>query len=51
LVWCVEHAIAIAREESCGLVQLTTDRDRPDAHAFYDSLGFTARHLGYELAL
>jgi GNAT superfamily N-acetyltransferase len=46
-----EHAIALAREESCGLVQLTTDRTRPDAHAFYESLGFTVSHLGLKLVI
>jgi hypothetical protein len=32
-------------------VQLTTDKGRPDAHRFYEKLGFTASHEGYKLAL
>ena len=47
LTWAVEQA----RERGCALVQLTTDTSRPDAHRFYESLGFTASHLGMKLAL
>jgi len=46
-----EWAIAQCRARGCGLVQLTTDRERPDAHRFYEQLGFTASHLGYKKAL
>jgi GNAT superfamily N-acetyltransferase len=46
-----EWAIAQCRERGCNLVQLTTDRDRLDAHRFYEQLGFTASHIGYKLAL
>jgi GNAT superfamily N-acetyltransferase len=44
-------AIAECRARGCGLVQLTTDKARPEAHRFYEQLGFTASHLGYKLAL
>jgi len=44
-----EWAIAECRTRGCILVQLTTDRDRIDAHRFYDRLGFEASHLGYKL--
>lgn len=44
-------AIAQCRERNCGLVQLTTDKARPDALRFYESLGFTASHEGMKLAL
>ena len=44
-------AIARAKEKNCGLVQLTTDKTRRDAHGFYESLGFTASHEGMKLAL
>lgn len=44
-------AVAEARRRRCGLVQLTTDRARTDAHRFYERLGFVASHAGYELAL
>jgi hypothetical protein len=33
------------------MVQLTADKTRPDAHRFYESLGFTASHLGMKLHL
>ena len=45
------HAIELAREHGCGLVQLTTDKKRPDAHRFYDRLGFVASHEGMKLSL
>jgi ribosomal protein S18 acetylase RimI-like enzyme len=47
----VRHAIEIARDAGCGLVQLTTDKSRGDAHRFYERLGFVASHLGMKLAL
>jgi GNAT superfamily N-acetyltransferase len=46
-----EWAIARARERGCGLVQLTTDKQRADAHRFYESLGFVASHHGMKLPL
>jgi GNAT superfamily N-acetyltransferase len=47
----LEWAIAEARREGCGLVQLTSDVRRDDAARFYEALGFTATHRGYKLAL
>jgi GNAT superfamily N-acetyltransferase len=44
-------AIQEARARGCHLVQLTTDKSRPDAHRFYERLGFRATHEGYKLAL
>ena len=46
-----EWAIAECRKRGCGLVQLTTDKSRPDALRFYRSLGFTASHEGLKLHL
>lgn len=46
-----EAAIDLARKEGCSLVQLTTDKKRPDAHRFYERLGFIATHEGMKLAL
>lgn len=46
-----DWAIEACRSRGCSLVQLTTDRERSDAHRFYDQLGFTASHLGYKKAL
>lgn len=44
-------AIGQCRERGCGLVQLTTDKQRPEARRFYESLGFRATHEGMKLAL
>lgn len=43
------EAIAIAKSEGCGMVQLTTDKQRKDAHRFYERLGFAASHEGMKL--
>jgi GNAT superfamily N-acetyltransferase len=47
----IKWAIGVAREEGCGLVQLTSDKRRHDAVRFYESLGFTASHEGLKLPL
>jgi GNAT superfamily N-acetyltransferase len=47
----IEWAIAQARQAGCGLVQLTSDKQRPGAIRFYESLGFTATHEGLKLPL
>lgn len=47
----IAHAIEHARSAGCGLIQLTTDKSRQDAHRFYASLGFEGTHLGMKLAL
>jgi len=44
-------AIARARERGCHLLQLTTDKARPDARRFYEALGFRATHEGMKLHL
>jgi len=44
-------AIELAREAGCGLVQLTSDKSRSDAHRFYERLGFVASHEGMKLSL
>lgn len=46
-----DWAIARAREHGCIMVQLTTDKRRPDAIGFYESLGFRATHEGMKLWL
>lgn len=47
----IRHVIAVARNAGCGLVQLTSDVSRVDAHRFYERLGFVASHVGMKLAL
>jgi GNAT superfamily N-acetyltransferase len=46
-----EWAIDRARRRDCRLVQLATDKARPDAMRFYESLGFVASHEGMKLQL
>jgi len=46
-----EWAIEESRRRGAGLVQLTTDKSRGDAHRFYDRLGFVASHEGFKLYL
>jgi GNAT superfamily N-acetyltransferase len=46
-----ESAISRARDRGCHLVQLTTDRRRPEALKFYLGLGFEATHDGLKLHL
>ena len=47
----MRQAIEIARAEGCGLVQLTTDQRRADAHRFYERLGFAKSHEGFKKSL
>lgn len=47
----MNHAVGLARERNCALVQLTTDKRREQAQAFYKSLGFAASHEGMKLWL
>jgi len=46
-----EWAIARARQRGCHLIQLTSDKARPDAIRFYTGLGFVASHEGLKLHL
>ena len=45
----LEWAIARAQERGCIMVQLTTDKSRPDAKRFYEGLGFLPSHDGMKL--
>ncbi|WP_306013248.1 MULTISPECIES: GNAT family N-acetyltransferase [unclassified Allomuricauda] len=44
-----QWAIQIAKERNAHLLQLTTDKKRPDAIRFYESLGFKASHEGMKM--
>ncbi|MFJ3959161.1 GNAT family N-acetyltransferase [Arthrobacter sp. NPDC090010] len=44
-------AIGFGRDHGAGLVQLTTDARRLDAHRFYTRLGFVPSHVGMKLQL
>ena len=47
LAWSIDWA----RENGCGVVQLTTDKRRPGALRFYEQAGFVATHEGLKLPL
>ncbi len=47
----LEWAIRKCRDRKCGLIQLTSDKTRPDALRFYNSLGFRASHEGLKMSL
>ncbi|SCX53130.1 Ribosomal protein S18 acetylase RimI [Klenkia marina] len=47
----VRWAVDEARDRGCALVQLTSDAQRPAAHAFYERLGFARSHVGFKLDL
>ena len=46
-----EWAINRAKKRGAHLIQLTTDKKRPDALRFYESLGFNASHKGMKMHL
>lgn len=46
-----EYAIDLAKEKDCRIVQLTSDKQRPEAIRFYKKLGFKATHEGFKLVL
>ena len=45
--WAIERC----RERNCGLVQLTSNKKRIDAHRFYERLGFQKSHEGFKCYL
>jgi len=47
----MQWAIAQAREHGCGMVQLTSNKKRLDAHRFYERLGFEKSHEGFKYYL
>jgi GNAT superfamily N-acetyltransferase len=47
IAWAIEQA----RQRGCGLVQLTSNKKRLDAHRFYERLGFARSHEGFKLTL
>ena len=47
VIWAIERC----REAGCGVVQLTSNKLRLDAHRFYEKLGFAKSHEGFKLKL
>ncbi|HEY2675020.1 MAG TPA: GNAT family N-acetyltransferase, partial [Rugosimonospora sp.] len=47
MAWAIERA----RDRGCGVMQLSSDKSRVDAHRFYAGLGFVASHEGMKLTL
>lgn len=47
----INHCLDVARERGIALVQLTSNAKRPDAHRFYERLGFEKTHAGFKLRL
>ena len=47
----ISWAIEECRARKCGLVQLTSDKTRTKAVAFYQSMGFQLSHEGFKLSL
>lgn len=45
----IQHLVELAKKRNCHLVQLTTDKARPAALNFYESLGFEQSHHGLKL--
>jgi len=47
----VTHAVRLATERGAGIMQLTSNKKRLDAHRFYERLGFLKSHEGFKLDL
>ena len=44
-------AVARAAALGCYRIQLTSNTARPDAHRFYERLGFVPSHVGFKMRL
>lgn len=47
----LEYIIERAKQKGCKMVQLTSDKQRPDAIKFYETIGFIATHEGMKLKI
>ena len=49
--WMFAQAILYAKEHGASIIQLTTNKKRPKAKNFYETLGFESSHEGMKLYL
>jgi N-acetylglutamate synthase-like GNAT family acetyltransferase len=49
--WMFNQAIAYAKQHDVSIIQLTTNKKRPQAKHFYEQLGFEASHEGMKMYL
>ncbi|MEY3197402.1 MAG: hypothetical protein RLZZ59_773 [Pseudomonadota bacterium] len=49
--WMFDQAISYAKAMDVSIIQLTTNKKRPQAKHFYEKLGFEASHEGMKLYL
>jgi len=47
----MRHAIDTAKAQGIGLLELTSDKARVDAHRFYVNLGFAQSHEGFKFVI
>lgn len=46
-----EYIIDKAKQKGCNMLQLTSDKQRPEAIKFYEAIGFSASHEGMKYKL
>ena len=47
----IDWAVEQCRARGCRMIQLTSDKSRTRAHAFYERLGWTRSHEGFKIKL